>query len=444
MAKVSSNDESLESLLELINGLPSELQDFYDLIIQRIPGNERWWTYALLEALIRALDPSEFVLKHLYKATLIYQCQTYVECREALRRARFGDTDEVLVQAKKMILRWSGGLVSVGDDAKVQLIHQTAYEFVVKLDFRDRLLAEVSRTVSENGHAFHFKTMLLAEDTEDYKYPLFTSVWSGDYIFEDFTHGLLAEQTTGQRWWTFLNSLSKKQIKRLNQRFENRYEKYEEEFPKGAFKISSPVGLAYGQPTRDSHRFGRKRWQAIHSALPLTAIRILDDGTDVNALDNRGRTPLDLAIERLNRPLRSRKMRAHMRLIEIFLDRGGKVRRTQPEDWESVSSLFDTHDSHISRFPDFSEVLLQRGMKGHDCAFLFWHAKRWRQWEAVTWQRSSQIRSMFFNFRTKGTLTPYRLVEIQRQRNRCRLWDCESFKVLEVKRRLALWGWPRP
>ncbi|RCI08651.1 hypothetical protein L249_4799 [Ophiocordyceps polyrhachis-furcata BCC 54312] len=243
LANESSNATSLEPLLELVDGLPTELENFYNLIIQRIPGNERLRTYALLEALIRAHNSEEFGIKHLYKTTLISHCQTYGECREALLRARFSDTDEVLVQARKKMLYWSGGLVSVGADAKVQLIHQTAYEFVVKLDFRDRLLAEVSRTVSENGHAFHFKTILLAEGDKGYGPPLSITRLI-ELPLVDYSHGYMAEQTTGQRWWTFLNSLPRKQFDHLNQRLEIRFERYQKGFSKDAFKIFSPIGLA--------------------------------------------------------------------------------------------------------------------------------------------------------------------------------------------------------
>ncbi|RDA93462.1 hypothetical protein CP533_2629 [Ophiocordyceps camponoti-saundersi (nom. inval.)] len=469
IARKSSSSASLESLMKLVNGLPTELENFYDLIIQRIPRNERLRTYALLEALIRARYSAEFGMKYLYRSTLISYCHTYIECQEALQKAKFFDRKEALVQARKQILYWSGGLASVGDDDKVQLIHQTAYEFIVKLDFRDRLLAEVSRTVSENGHTFHFKSMLLADHKPKMIKPS-EHPW-------DLNHGLMAEQMTGQRWWTFLNSFPRNHIETLNELFQaydydKTYRDYSsdniyERFAKSAFNISRPIGLAvmlglrlyledlvdqepwpfapekcpdfllrlitiqfvyelprtisdnllqmtkfilsqgysisressllkcfqrllqmltfghslkfstsdaildqfflllfhHGQPIEEVHRFPTRNWYAIHWLFPLSATWILDQGADVNVLDNRGRTPLDLAIARLmeyrlpEHRYTQEFGEGRLRLVEIFLGRGGKTRRTKTKDWRRLLQRLLDADYDISRLPADLEKL---------------------------------------------------------------------------------------
>ncbi|PHH73219.1 hypothetical protein CDD80_3951 [Ophiocordyceps camponoti-rufipedis] len=137
---------SVEALLDLINELPDELGNYYDYIIRRIPGNERWRTYALLEALVRTRSSLDYGLVHLHQTTLMSHCRTIAECHEALRQANYHRvgrySDEVKTRATRDITLWSGGLVSLNGN-HLELMHQTVYEFVV--NFIDSLsLLEVA------------------------------------------------------------------------------------------------------------------------------------------------------------------------------------------------------------------------------------------------------------------------------------------------------------
>jgi len=153
---------SLADLLGLLKSVPVELSKFYHFMIQRIPGTLRWKTYALLEAVVRSRSQEEVGVNYLWKTTMISNCPNYESALQALkpvnrctRRPR--DSEEI---RRRDILIWGGGLVSAQSSTGVQLMHQTVYEFVTKLDFKDKLLESFSQPTHENGHSFHFKSAL--------------------------------------------------------------------------------------------------------------------------------------------------------------------------------------------------------------------------------------------------------------------------------------------
>lgn len=134
--------------------LPADLLEFYEVIITRISEADRYYTYALLELLIRHNGPPMSVLD-VRDAVLISTCANYagVEVmmaseglcgirgnRPGSRASSLSTTDlDFTRQARIQIARWGGGLVETnqrGGDDYPQLMHQTVLEFVMGLDFK--------------------------------------------------------------------------------------------------------------------------------------------------------------------------------------------------------------------------------------------------------------------------------------------------------------------
>jgi len=207
---------SLEALLELLQSVPTELSQYYNFIIQRIPSSLRWQTYALLEAVVRARSQEELRLDYLWKTVLISDSRFYSAAQEELRQFNNLQVGYEIAtkEPERAILLWSGGLVSV-QSMSAQLMHQTVYEFVTKLDFKDQVLGSLAGATYENGHTFHFKSILTFRLTEELLavYPrTFVAIQSS------MSHGAEAEETTGRSCAEFLESVPDANIANLGTR----------------------------------------------------------------------------------------------------------------------------------------------------------------------------------------------------------------------------------
>jgi hypothetical protein len=166
---LSDANLSTTQLQEIMDSLPSELDKFYDYIIQRIPHSLRWKTYALLELITRSSSSSDRGLVYVTLSVLISGCAGYDQaCKEIYR---FLSEHGGVLNAQN-IANWSGGLVDVlegevrtpgeSKPATVQLMHQTVYEFATSMKFKQRVLGDRAKTEHENGHSFHAKSRLVA------------------------------------------------------------------------------------------------------------------------------------------------------------------------------------------------------------------------------------------------------------------------------------------
>jgi len=151
----SPEEAALDVLEKRLLELPSDLLEFYDLIIERIKRPVRRYTFALLEILVRHTGSSP----------------TACEIRDAVRVSAYND----FMQASDMLDRpepdnrskvaedisaWGGGLVEIacqGGIDRAQLIHQTALEYVMGMRFKRAVLGDIHSIISENGHTFHAK-----------------------------------------------------------------------------------------------------------------------------------------------------------------------------------------------------------------------------------------------------------------------------------------------
>ena len=164
--------ELLESKLQ---GLPDDLFEFYELIINRISRSNRRRTFSLLELLIRHSGPPVTAIQ-IRDAVLVSTCNSYQEAMDALRQGRpengngsrpyLSDMSDSEKQARKDIAAWGGGLVEIKRQDNIdrpQLMHQTVLEFTTGLTFKRIVVGDLACLVNENGHSFHLKYWSLSK-----------------------------------------------------------------------------------------------------------------------------------------------------------------------------------------------------------------------------------------------------------------------------------------
>ncbi|KAI9167908.1 Protein SERAC1 [Paramyrothecium foliicola] len=194
-----SSGATLESLRQKLLELPEDLQDFYEVIIERISQSNRRYTFALLELLVRQDD--RLTIIDLWQAVLVSVCSTLQESTEELRK-HHGPLDARDIQARSDISIWGGGLVEI-PGAYPQLMHQTVFQFVTDLSFTRTVLGDIASILSENGHSFHAKywiTVLM------YDPPV--SLHREKPLHRLSVHSRRSEVTTGNSQLQFFLSLS--------------------------------------------------------------------------------------------------------------------------------------------------------------------------------------------------------------------------------------------
>lgn len=147
-----------EALRKTLDGVPDELDDYYQIIVQRIPPGTRWESYVVLETLCRSdqdIDTQTMLT--------ILQCWTAKSFTDVQPHfapsSRRSPKGSELRRAERQIKALSGGLVEVGGFSAggkpiLQFMHQTAKQFVVSPWFKFQLLGNKGMFVVENGHCF--------------------------------------------------------------------------------------------------------------------------------------------------------------------------------------------------------------------------------------------------------------------------------------------------
>jgi hypothetical protein len=151
--------KSLEELRTILDTIPLELDGYYRRIIERMPNTYRWETFALLEAVIRAKQSADTRLDQVVEAVSVSRCTTHAEAAQIIKSLRRRDPDSIFAQNSRMLRLWGGGLVEVYH-ARVQLMHQTVFEFVNSLEFKEVVLGKLAKITHDNGHVFHMKAFL--------------------------------------------------------------------------------------------------------------------------------------------------------------------------------------------------------------------------------------------------------------------------------------------
>ncbi|VUC31189.1 unnamed protein product [Clonostachys rosea] len=141
-------------LHEKLTMLPDQLDKFYDAIIDRLPDMYRWETYVLLESLIRSRV--KIITGNALEILALSRATNTKEATRLFKKEMQEDMSakELRIQNIKTL---SGGLIEIIDDGEsryLQLMHQTVYEFVERIQFRHSLLGLRGKTTIKNGHSF--------------------------------------------------------------------------------------------------------------------------------------------------------------------------------------------------------------------------------------------------------------------------------------------------
>ncbi|KAH8896423.1 hypothetical protein GQ53DRAFT_714083, partial [Thozetella sp. PMI_491] len=196
-----------DDLTKILSDLPTDLDEYYTLIISRIDHLARWDAYVILETLATITMAAEDMLIALNCS----RCQTFQEIVQQvdntnkdfnLRSSPGSFLDTALSCNPRLIgeigrLRdRCGGLIEWSTDkdaTEVQLIHQSVRDFIRKEGFQELVLGKSRTKVKENGFSFLAKISLYW-----YIPPYHPSHF--------FYH---AEQTTGTSMKLFLDSVAK-------------------------------------------------------------------------------------------------------------------------------------------------------------------------------------------------------------------------------------------
>ncbi|CAH0005040.1 unnamed protein product [Clonostachys byssicola] len=192
-----------EELHKALSQVPSDLQDYYELIISRISISVRRYTFALLELLIRPSIGPPMTAKELRDAVIVSHCSTPMDVsRELSKIKKASNTFFEREQVKNDINIWSGGLVEIvsGEDQDLpQLMHQTVAEFTMALAFKQIVLGGLSTFINDNGHSFRVKYWISSTLVDESRRAELQQLVAH--------HAQLSEHTTGHSQIKFIQEL---------------------------------------------------------------------------------------------------------------------------------------------------------------------------------------------------------------------------------------------
>jgi hypothetical protein len=142
---------NFETLKKRLDDLPTELDEYYDEMIQRIPKAYRWRTYMTLEIVARSVTASEPGELLDMVDLLLSRLQTDGVSTQGTNATNYIHT----LQAQ--LTQNGGGLIEIvrdEGDQRVQFIHQTVRDFVADPYFKQRVLQTRAILTTSNGHTF--------------------------------------------------------------------------------------------------------------------------------------------------------------------------------------------------------------------------------------------------------------------------------------------------
>ncbi len=150
-----SGTRTVAELRKRLLGLPLDLDKYYEEIIRRVPPDCRWETYVLLDLIIRASEVPRWdgapLLTYIWMAISVSSCHTYEQAQKVLLDLLASeDADDRTTNKLRSqeVLTWGGGLVEIFKDRhgeeRVQVMHQTVYEFVTNLGFKEIVLGDLA------------------------------------------------------------------------------------------------------------------------------------------------------------------------------------------------------------------------------------------------------------------------------------------------------------
>ncbi|KAF7529190.1 hypothetical protein G7054_g9937 [Neopestalotiopsis clavispora] len=228
LARASRIDASRQELETLLRTLPTELNDFYAEIIERIPHAHRRRAYIMLELAVRSREP--LPPRHFFYALNYVDLKSHSEavaaydalCREYMTVPDTVDFASLVIQQSR---EHCGGLLEVVEVDRrgrlydkeaegIQVFHQSVEDFVMNPRFKTLVLGDLAKITIENGNSFLAKLGLI-EREDIYNKPdkrdRLRDGYERLHIDADgipvLHHARLAEETTGRSMKYFWGSV---------------------------------------------------------------------------------------------------------------------------------------------------------------------------------------------------------------------------------------------
>lgn len=153
-----STEQLHAALIDILNSLPNDLEQYYKLIITRIPSSYRWEAYCLLEVISKSTE-----------AIFLSQVSDILACAKAnsvddLFALKARSEDAAHRYSNEELRAHSGGLVEAVHSNQLQLLHQTLIEFVQLPEFKNVVLQDRYRITKENGYSILMKYAIFREN----------------------------------------------------------------------------------------------------------------------------------------------------------------------------------------------------------------------------------------------------------------------------------------
>lgn len=153
-----STEQLHAALIDILNSLPNDLEQYYKLIITRIPSSYRWEAYCLLEVISKSAD-----------AIFLSQVSDILACARAnsvddLFALKARSRDVAHRYSNGELRAHSGGLIEAVHSNQLQLLHQTLIEFVQLPEFKILVLEDRYRITKENGYSILTKYTIFKEN----------------------------------------------------------------------------------------------------------------------------------------------------------------------------------------------------------------------------------------------------------------------------------------
>jgi hypothetical protein len=199
--KSAVDGATLNELHEFLSRMPEELEEFYGMILQRIPKYYLLESYNMIEILLRS--DQEWSLEQFTSALACSSCKTLEECVSHPQMQSEGKLTQSYHRAMKLkIESRCGGMVEILDTEAgptiVQFMHQTVKEFFHKPDTKQVILGNFGMSARHNGHSILTQYYLSAKPSDER---------SAEFLSLAMFHARQSESTTGLSQATFLNSI---------------------------------------------------------------------------------------------------------------------------------------------------------------------------------------------------------------------------------------------
>lgn len=224
----SPEAELCNRLQQKLLELPTDLFEFYKLVIERISETNRRYTFALLELLTRHAGPPA-TATDTWCAVLISGCTTFQESLDAFQSQNISVASDWNRRVTNDISAWGGGLVEIKAHNHLQLMHQTVLEFTMDLLFKRIVVGDVAAILNENGHSFYFKYWVFKSGLREHEAAtnakLGIAAVKSHQLDEEGSkerklaahHAEKSESTTGISQLDFINSVPTPGLRRLFQ-----------------------------------------------------------------------------------------------------------------------------------------------------------------------------------------------------------------------------------